>query len=41
MKKIFTICAALMAAMTMSAEVTNMTCAEAANAAALLEHNTP
>lgn len=41
MKKLFTICAAILAAMSMSAAVTNMTCAEAAAAAALLEHNVP
>lgn len=41
MKKLFTICAAIFAAMSMSAAVTNMTCAEAAAAAALLEHNVP
>ena len=40
MKKIFTICAALVAAMTMSAAITEMTCAEAAAAAALLEDKT-
>ncbi len=37
MKKILTLCAALVAAMSMSAEVKNMTCAEAAAAAALLQ----
>lgn len=40
MKKIFTICAALIAALTMSAAITEMTCAEAAAAAALLEDKT-
>ena len=40
MKKIFTICAALVAALTMSAAITEMTCAEAAAAAALLEDKT-
>ena len=39
MKKLFTVCAALVAAMSMSATITEMTCAEAAAAAALLEHN--
>lgn len=37
MKKIFSFCAALLAAMSMNATVTNMTCAEAAAAAALLQ----
>lgn len=37
MKRILTLCAALVAAMSMSAEVKNMTCAEAAAAAALLQ----
>lgn len=37
MKKIFTLCVAFVAAMSMSAEVANMTCAEAAAAAALLQ----
>ncbi len=41
MKKILTICAALVAAMSLNATVTPMTCAEAAAAAALLEHNVP
>lgn len=41
MKKIFAICAAIMAAMTMNAAVTEMTCAQAAEAAALMEHNVP
>lgn len=41
MKKIFLFCAAIVAAMNMSAAITNMTCAEAANAAQLLEHNVP
>ena len=41
MKKIVTFCMALIAAMSMSAAVTEMTCAEAAAAAALLEHNVP
>ena len=36
MKKILTLCAALMAAMSMSAAITNMTCAEAKAAALLL-----
>ena len=37
MKKIFTLCVAFVAAMSMSAGVKNMTCAEAAAAAALLQ----
>ena len=37
MKKILTLCMAVVAAMSMSAEVKNMTCAEAAAAAALLQ----
>lgn len=37
MKKILTLCMAVIAAMSMSAEIKNMTCAEAANAAALLQ----
>lgn len=37
MKKIFTLCVAFVAAMSMSAEVANMTCAEAATAALLLQ----
>ena len=37
MKKILTLCAALMAAMSMSAAITNMTCAEAKSAAMLLQ----
>ncbi len=37
MKKILTLCMAVIAAMSMSAEVKNMTCAEAAAAAALLQ----
>lgn len=37
MKKILTLCMAVIAAMSMSAEIKNMTCAEAAAAAALLE----
>lgn len=41
MKKLFTIAALVIAAMTVNAEITEMTCAEAAAAAALLEHNTP
>lgn len=42
MKKILTLCMAVIAAMSMSAEVKNMTCAEAATAALLLpENNTP
>ena len=41
MKKILTICAAILAAMSLNAAVTPMTCAEAAAAAALLEHNVP
>lgn len=39
MKKLFTVCAALVAAMSLSATITEMTCAEAAAAAALLENN--
>lgn len=41
MKKVLTFCAAIVAAMTLRAEVIPMTCAEAAAAAALLEHNVP
>lgn len=42
MKKILTLCMAVIAAMSMSAEIKNMTCAEAATAALLLpENNTP
>lgn len=42
MKKILTFCAAVLAAMSLSAQITNMTCAEAAQAALLLpENNTP
>lgn len=41
MKKILTVCAALLAAFSLNATVTNMTCAEAASAAMLLDHNTP
>lgn len=41
MKKILTICAALLAAFSLNATVTNMTCADAAAAAMLLENNTP
>ena len=41
MKKILTVCAALLAVMSLNAAVTPMTCAEAAAAAALLEHNVP
>ena len=41
MKKILTVCAALLAAFSLNATVTNMTCAEAAAAAMLLDHNTP
>ena len=41
MKKIFLFCAALVAAMSMNAAITEMTCADAAAAALLLEHNTP
>lgn len=41
MKKILTICAAILAAMSLNATVTPMNCAEAAAAAALLEHNVP
>lgn len=37
MKKILTLCMAVIAAMSMSAEIKNMTCAEAAAAAALLQ----
>ena len=37
MKKILTLCMAVIAAMSMSAEIKNMTCAEAATAAALLQ----
>lgn len=37
MKKILTLCMAVIAAMSMSAEIKNMTCTEAANAAALLQ----
>ena len=37
MKKILTLCAAVMAAMSMSAAITNMTCAEAKSAAMLLQ----
>lgn len=37
MKKIFTLCVAFVAAMSMSAEVRNLTCAEAASEAALLQ----
>lgn len=37
MKKILTLCMAVIAAMGMSAEIKNMTCAEAADAAALLQ----
>lgn len=37
MKKILTLCAALVAAMSMSATITNMTCAEAKNAALALQ----
>ena len=37
MKKILTLCMAVIAAMGMSAEIKNMTCAEAAAAAALLQ----
>ena len=40
MKKLFTVCAALVAAMSLSAAITEMTCAEAAAAAALLEDKT-
>lgn len=41
MKKILTMCAAILAAMSINATVTPMNCAEAAAAAALLEHNVP
>lgn len=42
MKKILTLCMAVIAAMSMSAEIKNMTCADAATAALLLpENNTP
>lgn len=41
MKKILTVCAALLAAFSLNATVVNMTCAEAAAAAMLLDHNTP
>ncbi|MBQ9427574.1 MAG: hypothetical protein IJU36_08115 [Paludibacteraceae bacterium] len=41
MKKILTVCAALLAAFSLNATVVNMTCAEAASAAMLLDHNTP
>ena len=40
MKKILTICAAILAAMSLNATVTPMTCAEAAAAAALLDNKT-
>lgn len=39
MKKILTLCMAVIAAMSMSAEIKNMTCAEAATAALLLPEN--
>lgn len=39
MKKILTLCMAVIAAMSMSAEIKNMTCAEAATAAAFKTRN--
>lgn len=39
MKKILTLCMAVIAAMSMSAEIKNMTCADAAAAAMLLPEN--